>query len=256
MSECFRVSNWFEDLLTIFHRLFFKKVELQALMKYYDVDGDGQINLEEFLRGLRDPLTERREAMVWRAFALMDRDGSGQIDAKDIGHLYDVSQHREFIEGTKTKDEILADFLNSFDGCRGNNDGKVSKEEWFEYYTDLSVSIPSDDYFVQMMESTWNICEDEDDDVYHNKINQYVQFVHDQLQNLTSGSNDENLIRKIYDDFDLNQNGMITIDEFANMVAKLEIAVERKYLRGIFREIDLDKSGAIEFEEFYNFATK
>lgn len=194
--------------------------------------------------------------MVWRAFGLMDRDGSGKIEAKDVQHLYDVSQHREFIEGTKTKTEILEDFLNSFDGVQGNNDGIISKEEWFEYYTDLSVSIPSDDYFVQMMESTWNICEDEDDSVYHDKINQYVSYVHSQLVNLTGGSNDEGLIRKIYDDFDLNQNGMITIDEFANMVAKLEIAVERKYLRGIFREIDLDKSGAIEFEEFYNFATK
>ena len=257
MFECFRVSThvWSKTNFG-FCRLFFKKVEFQALVKYYDVNGDGQVSLEEFLRGLRDELTPRRENMVWRAFNLMDRDGSGQIEAKDIAHLYDVSQHREFIEGSKTKDEILDDFLNSFDGCRGNNDGVVSKDEWLEYYTDLSVSIPSDDYFVQMMESTWNICEDEDDSTYHHKINQYVDYVHSQLQNLTGGSKDQNLIRKIFDDFDLNQNEMITIDEFANMVAKLEIAVERKYLRGIFREIDLDKSGAIEFHEFYNFATK
>ena len=225
-------------------------------MKYYDVDGDGQINLEEFLRGLRDGLTERREAMTWRAFALMDRDGSGQIEASDVAHLYDVSQHREFIEGTKTKAEILDDFLNSFDGVKGNNDGIITKDEWYEYYTDLSVSVPSDDYFVQMMESTWNICEDEDDSEYHAKIEQYVSYVNSQLRNLTGGSTDEGLIRKIYDDFDLNQNGMITIDEFANMVAKLEISVERKYLRGIFRHIDLDKSGAIEFEEFHTFACK
>ena len=225
-------------------------------MKYYDVDGDGQINLEEFLRGLRDPLTERREAMVWRAFSLMDRDGSGVIEASDIAHLYDVSQHREFIEGTKTKDQILDEFLNSFDGCRGNNDGKVQKDEWFEYYTDLSVSIPSDDYFVQMMESTWNICEDEDDATYHSKIDQYVSYVHSQLQNLTGGSSDKGLLRKIFEDFDLNQNDMITIDEFANMVAKLEISVERKYLRGIFRNIDSNRSGAIEFEEFADFCSK
>lgn len=240
----------------IFYRLFFSKIDLQALVKYYDANEDGQIDLEEFLRGLRDPLTERREAMVWRAFQLMDRDGSGKIEAKDVQHLYDVSQHREFIEGTKSKLEILEDFLNSFDGVKGNNDGIITKEEWHEYYTDLSVSIPSDDYFVQMMESTWNICEDEDDQAYHDKIGQYVGYVHSQLVNLTGGSTDEGLIRKIYDDFDLNQNGMITIDEFANMVAKLEIAVERKYLRGIFREIDLNKSGAIEFEEFYGFATR
>lgn len=194
--------------------------------------------------------------MVWRAFNLMDMDGSGKIEARDVQHLYDVSQHREFIEGTKTKDEIMSDFLNSFDGVQGNNDGIITKEEWFEYYTDLSVSIPSDDYFVQMMESTWNMCEDESDSEYHGKISQYVQYVHSQLCNLTSGSTDQHLIKKIFDDFDLNQNDMITIDEFANMVAKLEISVERKYLRGIFREIDADKSGAIEFQEFYAFATK
>ena len=256
MPQGFRVSCQQGVGLILDYSLFFKKVELQALMKYYDVDGDGQINLEEFLRGLRDPLTERRAAMVERAFGIMDRDGSGNIEAGDVAHLYDVSQHREFIEGTKSKEEILDDFLNSFDGVKGNNDGNITREEWYEYYTDLSVSIPSDDYFVQMMESTWNICEDEDDSVYHDKITQYVDYVHSQLTNLTGGSKDEGLIRKIFDDFDLNQNEKITIDEFANMVAKLEISVERKYLRGIFREIDLNKSGAIEFEEFFNFASR
>ena len=107
-----------------------------------------------------------------------------------------------------------------------------------------------------MMESVWNIAEDEDDSSYKAKIDQYTDYVYSQLQNLTSGSKDQNFIRKIFDDFDLNQNEIITIDEFANMVAKLEISVERKYLRGIFRNIDLDKSGAIEFSEFYDFVTK
>jgi len=37
----------------LINRLFPKKVELQALMKFYDVDGDGNIGYEEFLRGLR-----------------------------------------------------------------------------------------------------------------------------------------------------------------------------------------------------------
>jgi Ca2+-binding EF-hand superfamily protein len=33
--------------------LFPKKVELQALVKFYDVDKDGQVNYDEFIRGLR-----------------------------------------------------------------------------------------------------------------------------------------------------------------------------------------------------------
>jgi hypothetical protein len=37
-------------------------------MKYYDIDGDGNITYEEFIRGLREPLTERRLKMVEKAF--------------------------------------------------------------------------------------------------------------------------------------------------------------------------------------------
>ena len=71
----------------------------------------------------------------------------------------------EFLEGKKTKDEILAEFLNNFDGARGNNDGIVTWAEFYDYYCDLSMSTPSEEYFVQMMESTWQTPENEDSDV-------------------------------------------------------------------------------------------
>lgn len=63
------------------------------MMKFYDVDGDGNITYEEFIRGLRDPLSERRKNMVNKAFALIDRDNSDQITIADIDVLYDVSQN-------------------------------------------------------------------------------------------------------------------------------------------------------------------
>ena len=53
-------------------------------MKYYDVDGDGNVSYDEFLRGLRDELTERRRNMVDKAFRMMDRDGSGQLNIQDL----------------------------------------------------------------------------------------------------------------------------------------------------------------------------
>ena len=135
--------------------IFPKKVELQALVKFYDTDGDGSISYEEFMRGLRDELTERRLNMVKKAFMMLDRDGSGKLTVSDIAGIYDVSMNPEFLEGKKSKDEILAEFLNNFDGARGNNDGIVTWDEFVDYYTDLSMSTPSDEYFVRMMESTW-----------------------------------------------------------------------------------------------------
>jgi len=46
---------------------------------------------------------------------------------------------------------------------------------------------------------------------------------------------------------------MLTMDELAALLAKLEISVERKYLSAIIRALDTNESGAVEFEEFKNF---
>ncbi len=70
--------------------------------------------------------------MVNKIFQIMDRNGSGVLDLPDIGNylhlislvnVYDVSMNPEFIEGRKTKDQILSEFLNNFEGSRGNRDG-------------------------------------------------------------------------------------------------------------------------------------
>ena len=57
----------------------------------------------------------------------------------------------------------MGDFLTNFEGTRGNRDGVITKQEFFDYYTDLSMSVPSDEYFVRMMESTWQ-CPEEDNE--------------------------------------------------------------------------------------------
>ena len=93
----------FEQALASFG-IFPKKVELQSLMKFYDIDGDGSISYNEFLSGLREELTERRANMVKKAFSVLDTNGSGSITVGDIQHIYDVSMNPEFLEGKKSKD--------------------------------------------------------------------------------------------------------------------------------------------------------
>ena len=81
-----------------------KKIELQALIKFYDVDGDGNVSYEEFLRSLRDEMSTRRVKMVQKIFARLDRDGSGRIDINDVLGIYDVALNPDFIEQRKTKE--------------------------------------------------------------------------------------------------------------------------------------------------------
>jgi len=237
----------FEQALAAFG-IFPKKVELQAMMKFYDCDSDGNISYEEFLSGLRDELTERRRAMVGKAFAMLDKDGSGAIQISDIAGIYDVSMNPEFLEGRKTRDQILSDFLGNFEGARGNADGIVTTQEFVDYYTDLSMSTPSDEYFVRMMESTWQVPEEENSQVTQQTVSHLLREVKSRVFELAR--RDPAFLRKIFNDFDLNQSGHLTIDEVTNLIAKLKISVERKYVYPFFKVIDKNNSGGIEYDEF------
>ena len=62
--------------------------------------------------------------------------------------------------------------------------------------------------------------------------------------------NDPALLRKIFNDFDLNGTESLTIDEMTNLIAKLRISVERKYIYPFFKIVDANNSGAIEYDEF------
>lgn len=157
----------------------------------------------------------------------------------------------DFIEGRKSKEQILTEFLNNFEGVRGNRDGVITKEEFFDYYTDLSMSLPNDEYFVRMMESSWQCPEDDKDPAAKATIALLVKEV--RLRVLELAKNNSNLLKKIFSDFDLNQSGHLTIDEFTNMIAKLKIAVERKYVYPFFKIIDANNSGGVEYPEFENY---
>jgi len=67
---------------------------------------------------------------------------------------------------------------------------------------------------------------------------------------LQLAKNDPNLLRKIFNDFDLNGTETLTIDEVTNLIAKLRISVERKFIYPFFKIVDSNNSGTIEYEEF------
>lgn len=53
-----------------------KKVELQALMKYFDKNSDGSIDFEEFISSLSEPLNQRRKILVEKIYSQLDKDKS------------------------------------------------------------------------------------------------------------------------------------------------------------------------------------
>ena len=61
------------------------------------------------------------------------------------------------------------------------------------------------------------------------------------------------MLRDMFREFDTNNSGTLTVDELGVMFARLQIAVERKYLQALLARFDRNKNGVIEFEEFCEF---
>lgn len=194
-------------------------------------------------------VSDRCMRMIQKAFKMMDKDKSGEITPKDIEGFYDVSQNLDFIAGTKTKRQILKAFLSSFEGTKGNHDGCITHKEWVDYYTGVRKNLSSDEYFVRMMESVWQVPEHEDTPETKEVINMLVKRVKANVMTDLC-RNDPNLLPKAFKDLDKNGNGLLTLDELTVMIAKLKISVERRYVYPFMQVIDKNNDGGIDFEEF------
>jgi Ca2+-binding EF-hand superfamily protein len=145
------------------YRIPIEEGDVKTLFKEFDSDRSGSISYDEFLRGVIGEMNEFRMNLAKRAFKIMDKDNSGVIDINDLRGRYNAKFHPEVKAGKKTEDEVLAEFLDTFEyhfNLLNNNKSKdraISMEEWIEYYNNISMSIDEDPYFELMMNNAWNL---------------------------------------------------------------------------------------------------
>jgi calcyphosin len=128
----------------------------------FDTNHDGTLNVDEFLMAIRGELNEFRRSLIERAFSVLDRDGSGVIEVDDIKERYSATRHPDVVQGKKSEEQILMDFIETFETHHNlrtgsARDSRVTFEEFLEYYANVSISIDSDEYFALMMNNSWNI---------------------------------------------------------------------------------------------------
>ena len=89
--------------------------ECQHLFELFDINGDGSISYDELMRSVVGEMSPYRRALVKRAFDKLDRNGNGVVELDDIKSFYNAKMHPDVKSGKKTEDEILTEFLDTFE---------------------------------------------------------------------------------------------------------------------------------------------
>ena len=103
-----------------------------------------------------------RKNLVKKAFDKLDRNKNGIVELDDIKGVYNAKFHPDVKLGKKTEEEVLSDFLDTFELHYsllhpGSRDKKITFDEFIEYYNNVSMSIEDDRYFELMMNNAWNL---------------------------------------------------------------------------------------------------
>lgn len=120
------------------------------------------MSYDEFLRGVIGEMNQNRRNLVKKAFDKLDKNRNGIVELDDIKGVYNAKNHPDVKLGKKTEDEVLSEFLDTFElhyslSHPGSKDSKITFDEFIEYYNNVSMSIEDDRYFDLMMTNAWNL---------------------------------------------------------------------------------------------------
>jgi len=132
------------------------------LFDTFDINGDGNISYDELMRSVVGEMNAFRKTLVRKAFSKLDKNGNGIIELDDIKGVYNAKFHPEVKAGKKTEDEVLYEFLDTFELHHSlknpkDKDRQINMKEFTEYYNNVSASIDNDQYFELMMTNAWNL---------------------------------------------------------------------------------------------------
>jgi len=215
---------------------------------------DGCLSVDAFMAALRPSLNARRAAITKAAWARIDEQGSGCVPADRLSECYDVSRNQDFIEGSMTKEQIFGSFLEGLSyNCQPVTEVRC-EGEWRFYQEDLSLTIVEDEYFVRMTEAVWGVVENATATVTKQEVEHVVSLMRKRCRDISSvNQSQEAVLRAIYREVDTARSGGLTCEMFGEVLKRLQILVDGRFLEALMKPFDRDGNGLIEFEELVGY---
>ena len=255
--------------------------ELDSLFNYFDTDCVGTIEYEELIKTIGGSLSEHRKSLVNKVFDQLDKDRTDQLDAAFVADSYNAEKHPDVLERKKSAHDVFQDFLYTFD-VGGEVEGKVTRNEFENYYTMLGSTINDDRTFEQVLINVWegaynppptpvpttSITEKTTPAVSFEDVDKGVSrdvgqadatpkstSLNDLLSKLklelvNRGGMGYRALERAFRQIDVDGNRSLDMSEFDTGMRQIGLNLRQGELETLFSHFDVDGSGSIDFEEF------
>ena len=113
--------------------------------------------------------------------------------------------------------------------------------------------IPNDDYFVAKVEEQWGLNEDAHLKVNKDTVMRIINLLRQRIRCLSNNNRDDFTLKNIFRNFDPNETGAIGLLELHAIFAKFDVSINQAELEAIFKFLDINENGVISFDEFSKF---
>lgn len=125
------------------------EIEVTEMIKYFDTNNDGAIQFNELLKALRGSLNHARMIAVDTLFNKIDKASIGSVTLHELEKAYKAENHPDVQNGARTAEEVANEFSKSWETQK--KDGLISKQEFFDFFTEVAAHVESDAEFVSML---------------------------------------------------------------------------------------------------------
>jgi len=147
-------------------------------------------------------MSDRRKKHVNLVFEVLDKEHSNSLSIEEIDfHIPDeVLYDQKLVNGDRKC--MLEYFFNLFDK---NQSGQITFDEWFSFYDDVSAQTTSCDVFCALLTKTWGVPEQDCSPIKDSYVRGLIERLREKLYNRTYGVKEEFVLKKIYEDFDIDR---------------------------------------------------
>jgi len=132
---------------------------LPTLFNAFDLNNDKTLSIHEFLMAVRGNMSRNRANVVQQAWQVISN--GAPIDMYEIKDKFHADKHPDVTSGKRTADQVLVEFLETFEHSlnvmeRNTQDGRITFEEFMEYYSNVSFVIEDDQHFSLIIKNVWD----------------------------------------------------------------------------------------------------